>query len=180
MTTILVICTGNICRSPVAAAMLQRRLTDAHVTSAGLSTEGEPAHVHSIESAADLGLDLSGHRSRRLTADAVNEADLVLGMERAHVREAVLLAPPVWPRAFTLKELVRRMQNVGPRLPGDDLRTWLAEVHAGREKAMLLGADPADDVEDPIDRPRSVFDQTTAEMHACVDALVKYAWPDAQ
>ena len=87
---VLFVCTGNTCRSPLAAAALARELgADSalvEVTSAGTSAwEGEPATEYSIEVAARDGLDLSAHRSRRVSAALLEQADLVLVMERSHV-----------------------------------------------------------------------------------------------
>ena len=58
---------------------------------------------------AGRGLDISSHRSRTMSRQLLAEADLVVGMAREHVREAVLAVPDLWARAFTLKELVRRI-----------------------------------------------------------------------
>ena len=55
-------------------------------------------------------------------------ADLVLGMERRHVREAVVLLPEIMPKAFTLKELVRRGEEFGARTRGRSLEDWLVDV----------------------------------------------------
>ena len=71
-----------------------------------------------LEVMAPYGIDLRDHRSRQLTEPMVTSADLIIGMGRRHVQEAVLLDPPCWPRAFMLKELVRRGNAVGPRGPG--------------------------------------------------------------
>src|SRR5689334_22069461 len=106
---ILMVCTGNTCRSPMAAALLGRRLVEAGiaavVTSAGLLFDGKPATDHGLAVMADRGLDTSGHRSRKLRPDLLAGADLVIGMARSHVREAVALAgPDLLRRAFTLKE----------------------------------------------------------------------------
>jgi protein-tyrosine phosphatase len=177
MTTILVVCTGNTCRSPIAAALMQQRVAGALIASAGLVSDGQPAHPLAIESAVSYGIDLAGHRSRRLTVDAIEAADLVLGMERAHVREAVMLAPSAWPRAFTLKELVWRMKLASPRVPSTDLRIWLTAVHEGREMTMLLGASPSDDIADPVGQPLEVFEQTAAQLRRLIDELVAYVWP---
>ena len=86
--------TGNICRSPAAEALLRHRTealgVDVRVTSAGLLDDGRRAAEHSVTLMAEQGLDLSRHRSRMLTSDAVRSADLVLGMAREHLREAVV------------------------------------------------------------------------------------------
>jgi protein-tyrosine-phosphatase len=88
---VLFVCTGNTCRSPLAAAALLDELgADAarvDVSSAGTAAwEGQGASGPSVEVAARDGLDLSSHRSRRATPARVREADLILVMEREHQR----------------------------------------------------------------------------------------------
>jgi len=86
---VLFVCTGNTCRSPLAAAALVEELgPDAariDVRSAGTATwEGQPASEGTLEVATSAGLDLSRHRSRRVTAAMVREADFVFVMEVQH------------------------------------------------------------------------------------------------
>lgn len=90
MFRVLVVCTGNTCRSPMAAAAMTAALgLDSEriaVESAGTAAwEGQPATAPAIEVAAQAGIDLSRHRSRRVTPAMVRSADLVLVMERAHL-----------------------------------------------------------------------------------------------
>jgi protein-tyrosine-phosphatase len=88
---ILFVCTGNTCRSPmaegVAASELARRgWTHVAVASAGSSAEpGHPAAEHAVAAAARRGVDLRSHRSRPLTRDLVEWADLVLAMSPSHL-----------------------------------------------------------------------------------------------
>ena len=162
------LCTGNTCRSPMAAALLGRRLDEAGVkaavSSAGLLFDGKPATDHGVAVMAGRGLDTSGHRSRRLRPDLVAGADIVVGMARSHVREAVALVPDAVGRAFTLKEIVRRGEERGGRAPGEPLEAWLARLHAGRRISDLLGESGADDVADPIGGPRRGYQRTAEEL----------------
>lgn len=78
---ILVVCTGNVCRSPVAAAMLQRHLPCSTVQSAGLGAlVGQPVDTQARQLAEADGLDLDAHRARQLDDDLLVGADLVLVM----------------------------------------------------------------------------------------------------
>lgn len=174
------ICTGNQCRSPMAEALLRDRADraglDVQVGSAGLISDGVPASEGAVRALRGRGVDLATHRSRPLTAELVGGADLVVGMAREHVREAVVLDPSAMGRAFTLREVVRRGTAVGPR--GDEpLEVWLARVAAGRRPADLLGADTSDDIPDPIGRSRRFYERTAAEIEDLVDRLVELAFP---
>ena len=91
MYKVLFVCTGNTCRSPMAAAFFnfiarERRLSMCAV-SAGLSVSTHGASGHAIEAAAEYGVDLSGHRSRPLTPDLIDEVNLILAMTARHKRE---------------------------------------------------------------------------------------------
>ena len=168
---ILVICTGNRCRSPMAEVLLQRALPRTTVASVGLLPPGHEVSGGSVRAMAARGLDIAARRSRQLEAGWVRSADLVLGMARQHVREAVVLAPEAFPRAFTLPELVRRGEVVGPAT--DSLASWLALVGAGRATADLLGDGGPDDVEDPIGQPDAAYERTAALLEDLVDRLAR-------
>lgn len=87
---VLFVCTGNICRSPLAAALLERALqarglSEVTVTSAGTGAwDGAPASEGAYLVGLERGLDLSGHRARLLSREVVEEADLILTMARHH------------------------------------------------------------------------------------------------
>lgn len=83
---ILVVCTGNTCRSPLAEALLRSALgTRASISSAGTGAwEGAPATEGAYLVGLENGLDLSGHRAQMLTRELVAEADLILTMSRHH------------------------------------------------------------------------------------------------
>lgn len=106
---VLFVCTGNTCRSPLAVAALRAALGEdgarVRVESAGTgASEGQPVSTRSIEVAAADGIDLSPHRSRRLTAPMVREADWIVVMERAHLAGVRALGADET-RTFVLSEL---------------------------------------------------------------------------
>ena len=167
----------------MAEVFLRRRLqeggVEAQISSAGLRLEGEPAPDLGVEVLAERGLDLTAHRSRMIDRDLLRSADLVVAMAREHVREAVLAAPDIWPRVFTLKELVRRGAEVGGRAPGESLEAWLARLHAGRNRSDLVGLSAEDDVFDPLGGTREDYEGAANEISALVDRMVRLAWPTA-
>jgi len=156
---------------------VDERGVEGRVSSAGLVYDDEPAEPFAIEALADLGLDIEPHRSRRIAADLLTGADLVLGMERRHVREAVVLAPQIMPKAFTLKELVRRGEAVGPRSSGRPLDDWLEAAADGRSPSEHLGASAADDVADPLGGLLKHFSRTAAELEDLTTRLADLLWP---
>lgn len=165
----------------MAAVLLEQRLrargvADLQVGSAGVLRDGEPASPHSVSAMHRRGLNLATHRSRRLQPAFVADADLVVGMEREQVREAILCAPEAWSRCFTLKELVRRADAVRPRRPDEPLRAWLERVHLGRERSMLVGFDAADGVADPYGGSLDDFERTAVELEGLLDRVVTLGW----
>jgi len=151
---ILVVCTANQCRSPLTAGALSHRAAaealPVEVFSAGIAAMfGVSATPPTIAAARARGFDLTNHVSTALDFDLVRSSDLVIGLERRHVQEIVVHDPAAFARTFTLKELVRRGTDVGPRATGQSVSEWLAEVHRGRRAQDLLGLSTDDDVIDP-------------------------------
>lgn len=167
----------------MAEALLRHRFAelgvDARVASAGLLQSGQPASAHGVDILRGRGIDMTTHRSRAITREILSSADLILAMAREHVREAVVMDPSLWPRTFTLKELVRRGEAAGPRRPGEALSEWLARVGQGRRVADLTGSSPADDVADPIGGPRSAYERLSMELDGLLDRLVAVAFAGA-
>ena len=103
MQSILTLCIGNICRSPLAQALLARELPTHRVWSAGLSAMvGWPADPSSLQIALEQGLDLSGHRAQQVSSIMCQQADLILGMEQAHKSQLEQQFPLVRGKVFRL------------------------------------------------------------------------------
>jgi glycine hydroxymethyltransferase len=108
MKTILFICTGNVCRSPMAEALFRHALRgrgEFSVFSAGLgAVDGQPPTPHSVTAMKEIGIDISNQRSRALTADLVRQADYIFGMTHGHVDTIALLYPSAAEKTFLLRE----------------------------------------------------------------------------
>jgi RpiB/LacA/LacB family sugar-phosphate isomerase len=108
MKTILFLCTGNVCRSPMAEGLFRHAVKgrgDFRILSAGLGAmDGQPPTPHSVSAMRELGLDISSQRSRALTAEMVRAADYIFGMTHSHVDTVALLYPQMAEKTFLLRE----------------------------------------------------------------------------
>jgi protein-tyrosine phosphatase len=154
---ILVMCTANVCRSPLAAHVLRHgvsredetgetgRTATVEVSSAGIDVEpGEPMCA---QSAARAGVDRGTHAATPLTAELLRAADLVLALDRTHRAAAARMAPDCRPRMFTLRQAAElaapialevsqgQIPDGAPPLPTDPqerLRWLVGELDAAR------------------------------------------------
>ncbi|BBH17082.1 hypothetical protein Back2_13690 [Nocardioides baekrokdamisoli] len=168
---ILVVCTGNICRSPYVAALLQRALPDARVTSAGTAAMvGRQPVVPVADVLADLGAGTSAP-ARQLRRSMVRRADVIVAMTHTQRATVVQIVPKSGARTFTLKELARTAAHLTP--PGDDLRTSLTALLA--RTALDVGAsarDHDDDLDDPYGGPPEGYVRMMSEADLAVGAIV--------
>jgi len=108
MKTVLFVCTGNICRSPMAEGLFRhatRGRTDCRVLSAGVGAlEGQPPSSHAVRALKELGVDIAPLRSRMLTSELVDGADYIFGMTHSHVDSINLLFPQAAEKTFLLRE----------------------------------------------------------------------------
>lgn len=152
---VMTVCTGNICRSPMAEVVLRERLADAgldglvEVDSTGVSGEehGNPIDPRARATLAAHGYPVPSHRARRVTRDDLAERDLVLAMTADHVRA------------------LRRIGGEGPQVRM--LRSFDPEVSAD-------AADHELDVDDPWYGPQEAFERTLAEIEAAADGVVAH------
>ncbi len=185
MTAILIVCTGNVCRSPIAEGLLRRALavrlgSDVpSVSSAGTAGwEGSGAQPGSIEAAADRGVDITDHVARQLTREQVLAADLVLGMAVEHRTAVARVVPEAASRTFTLKELVRLLEALpepDPSEPDPSDGTRLANrVHqADTLRRNGFEGNPFDeDVVDPLGHPPQTFHAVAWELDGWCTRLV--------
>jgi protein-tyrosine-phosphatase len=165
MASILVLCTGNVCRSPIAEGMLRALLAERFegsapaVASAGMAGwEGSGADPGSVAAAAELGIDISAHRARQVDVDEVRGATVVLAMAGEHRDELSRLLPEAAGRTFTLKELVRLLESLPKDAPDGDPGDVLARR--------------VDDVTDPLGRRMGIFRAVASDLREWCGRLV--------
>src|SRR5688500_15249813 len=115
---ILYVCTGNLCRSPMAHAITEHELerrgcNGIEVASVGTwAIDGRAATPEAIETVRQRGVDLSSHRSRPVHLDELRGSDVIVVMTSVHVREVAGLAPDIVDRIVLMKELAEI--EIGP------------------------------------------------------------------
>ena len=181
MTSILVVCTGNICRSPIAEGLLRDALVARfgahapHVSSAGtFGLEGSGAQPESVRAAAERGSDIGGHVARELTGAMVEHATLVVTMAGEH-RDAIAgFSLDTAHKTFTLKELTRLLESLPPVALGatpDALAARVAQAEGKREQGFT--GNPHDlDVADPLGMPIDSYRAIAWELDEWISRLV--------
>jgi len=142
---LIFVCSGNICRSPMAEGLAKKKLADAGLQAQTLSMGtlglfGRPASAHAIEVCGEIGVDLTGHVSQGLSYGLLSQADLVLVMERAH-KEFILSRRP-------------------------ELRNLRLLSSYDRE-------DDTQDIADPIGGTREDYESTCKRISRAVDGLIR-------
>jgi protein-tyrosine phosphatase len=177
----LVVCTGNIARSPMAEALLRDHLASrgahARVHSAGTIAWDGPATGPARRAMSTRGLDLSDHRSRPLTGALVAAADLILGMTRNHVWGVQAFDTDASDRTFLLAELPRLGARVGARHPDETVRAWAARAAAERPSSAVAGRGD-EEIADPYGESGAVYEVTAARLDGAARAIAELLVPD--
>ncbi len=180
--SVLLVCEGNVCRSPMAEALLAARLAaaglaDVTVRSAGIRTEpGLRAHRFAREALNARGIHgADQHRSQLLTVGLVGEADVVLAATIGLRDAAVAIAPAARDRTFAWLELLALAAEPF-ELSGNIARERWEELlrQARQRRGLVRAAEPAGfDVPDPIGRPAEVYVNLASDLDASMTALVR-------
>jgi len=171
---ILAVCTGNVCRSPMAELLL-RDWADPRaglqVSSAGTQAlVGRPVDDGTATVLRQLGLDPAPHRARQFTAALAADADLILTAERAHRDQLIHAQPNAFKRTFTMAEFARLAASVRSA----DAAAAVAAVAAARAGAGPVPQEK-DDLPDPFGwtaaRTRPIAERLTGIVQATLDVL---------
>ena len=184
--TILFVCTGNVCRSPLAELLLRQSINTPSITTLSAGTQALVGHhMPEIQQdiAAQLGVESAeGHRAQQLTLQHVENADLILGMERYHRSEAVKLSPRALRRTFTLRELAR----IAELVPNEDIafseeanlvenmKALIEAAAVNRGLAVSFVHPEESDVIDPYRRSKQTYYESRDQVVAALGAVVTY------
>ena len=121
MKNVLFVCTGNICRSPIAEGLFRRLIgnrKDIEVVSAGVhAVRGQPPSLYAVQVCAEEGTDISGLRSQPLTATLVDQATHIFAMTGAHLETIQALFPHTAEKTFLLREFEEPGTTVWREVP---------------------------------------------------------------
>lgn len=168
------VCTGNICRSPMAEAMLRAELErrgceSVEVASAGTwAGHGHPATPEALQVLEARDIDFTGHRSRPVDPDELAEADLVVAMTSVHVKELRQMSEAVGTKLVMMKEIVE--MEVGEPMGASGLDTFLAGRRPEPRRAL--------DLDDPMGLPVFAYERAADEIAAGIARLAEILCPD--
>ncbi|MFT4262361.1 MAG: hypothetical protein QM572_03180 [Nocardioides sp.] len=164
---VLVVCTGNLHRSPVAERLLAAALPGATVTSAGTQApRGAPIDAGTLEQLRRLGASGEGHRARQLTPAMLEESDVVLVASLDHRQQVVSLSPRVLHRTFTLLEAAA-LATHGVEPEGESLADRVRSLsrHRGTVSREQL------DIDDPVGQSVAVHTRVADQISRAVGPI---------
>jgi protein-tyrosine phosphatase len=177
MIDILLVCTANICRSPMAGGLFVERTRQLPEpprisTSGTRAAPGQPPTADAVTAAAELGADIAAHRSSPLDQAPTN-ADLVLTMTVSHREEVGLRFPDATARTFTLKELAALLRELPPADGSPSRETALARIAEAHRLREIRPAGADADVSDPIGLSLEAYRAAAWEIDLAVRDVVR-------
>lgn len=174
---VLVLCTGNICRSPYVEHLLRAALSDTGhtVESAGTgAVVGSGMHPESLRLLADAGIDGSAFRARQLVPDLVRSADLIIGATREHAASVGWMMPDAFDRAHSLGDLAQSLKEHTLDLtPGMGLPRLVSLVAGHRRAGRLHRSSERTDVVDPYLQPQRTWEQMDAQIRGHLPVVIE-------
>lgn len=180
--SIVVVCTGNICRSPAGERLIANALgPSVDVTSAGThALRGHPIDGPMAELLAADGVDVSDFAARQLDSRILRGADLVLAMSAEHRDEALRVSPAAMRKVFTLREFARSVEAVAATAPLEPEASPAARLAVLAPKAARARRPEGDDdIADPFRRPAEAYQRAYREIHAAVAQIARALTPTA-
>ncbi len=164
---ILFVCTANICRSPTAEYIARDRFGQDHFrfASAGFMRSDQTCPSDLTKVLDKRGIDVSPHRSHKLTQAILDASDLVLTMESQHIQNIAIDFPDSFPKSLPLVEAAERL--VGRRV---SIADFVAEIQS-RDPMAYLGRDW--DVDDPYKRGTRRYRKAVAQIEGLVETVVE-------
>ncbi len=168
---ILFVCTGNTCRSPMAAYLMRKILDDrdllkeVNVSSAGLGAfDGDEIAHHAGDVLKDLyDIDASSHRSSQVTSLKLEAQDLILTMTSSHAKQIKDALPSVKMRVMTLVEAAILAKE------------FLDRLNEGEEASRAIYADLNNgDIKDPFGQTRAVYEKTAKDLEMYLNLIANY------
>ncbi len=179
--SVLVVCTGNICRSPAIERLLRLHLDNqVPVESAGThALVGYPIDDPMADYLAAAGADVDGFIARQLRPDMIARSSIVVVAAREHRSSVVRLVPGAVHRTFTLLELVRLSSTVSaPPTESIAQRVSALAGRAAAQRSRHLGHRDPDDIEDPYGRRRAAYRKSYRVIEDAVTALATTLRPN--
>lgn len=187
VATILTVCTGNICRSPMGEVLLRARLAPLGVRVHSGGTHALVGHEMTDQAqqlAVALGstqADAAAHRARYLVEPMLRESDLILAMAREHRSHSVQMVPAVLKRTFTVREFARlsagltdadarQAADAAGDDPGARLQAVARAVAEQRGLAVRAAAED-DDVIDPYRRSQRTYELSASQLTPAIDEV---------